>query len=910
MSVIRVTSDDVQHTTVITTPRRYYASSSHGTTGSVLVRPRASSYEKSTDAFEDRHEDSSYDSLLRSTLSRAKYFRASSRNIFTTMQSYVSGVNVLSEKDDVVMDVTRFTPGTSFTEYFLRKGIVKDTLMRYYRTAYPQATWAYTNSNALNFFTAFSGSTQLVPTGSVLLYPNVVTSSAPEHVGYVSGSYCLSGAFTFDLHVNPRYEDDGIDAGHFKDGTILHLSSSYALSLVTGSHKDARGFPLGFRLKLQLSHSAGLAPSSTNPGSYPHDLTFLSDDNSLTRNRWHHVIVRWGTSLVDAGTGSFVIDGRRSGNFVIPSGTISPRPFVNSLNPDVLCLGNFYEGTNYGTSAQSIFFSPDNATRDGVDQLTSENSVEDPVNYRFNHPLKAELHDVLIRRHYLTDSEIVASGSTGHGRSVRDQMDFAFYVPPFFVQEGPILRWVGDRGGVLQTPFFEVDGTTDDPFNVAMSFGVGGHMINLENFVKDFSTGRFPRLFRLTGSTIDHTTDLLDANDVIYSDPGVVKRNLSILPCDDGTFDPCYELLDDENYTNKYVDAEGVTDLSLISLSSLLSTSSFQAGGIHAESPDDYVEFLYGPSPEKPGLEPGKSFLKYMSLLTASIGSDGQIDRGVQQGAPLTIYQRTQDSSSNQVTFFNVSNIFYGRRILPGSVVLRDSSMTGSSGVVSITLRDDAMGSLYRADSDTPHHIKNTVGNVFYDEGIIVVKSPHLNFFGKDGFELEFKGVQHINVTRYEIVAPSGMLNSSSNPTHPGWDLRPSSNPIDTEPFVYISGINLHDSNMNVVARVRLAQPVMKREGDRLLFRVAMDSLCRLAGDDEQSEDTIAAITSRPRPVSLAGIEAAGRNPTWITWTPIPGSSTGSTRPYPSSTCPTNERARFVAISRTSSSGTPTDPSR
>jgi hypothetical protein len=40
---------------------------------------------------------------------------------------------------------------------------------------------------------------------------------------------------------------------------------------------------------------------------------------------------------------------------------------------------------------------------------------------------------------------------------------------------------------------------------------------------------------------------------------------------------------------------------------------------------------------------------------------------------------------------------------------------------------------------------------------------------------------------------------------------------------VIITGINLHDDNLNVVARAVLAQPIIKRSEDRYLFRIKMD---------------------------------------------------------------------------------------
>ena len=98
-------------------------------------------------------------------------------------------------------------------------------------------------------------------------------------------------------------------------------------------------------------------------------------------------------------------------------------------------------------------------------------------------------------------------------------------------------------------------------------------------------------------------------------------------------------------------------------------------------------------------------------------------------------------------------------------------------------------------------------------------------FFGKQQYEVAFKGVSNIYSTKYEILAGSGQLNSSSNPSYAleKNNLRASGDPIDKDVFVYISSVNLHDENMNVVAKVKLAQPIIKRFADKILFKIAID---------------------------------------------------------------------------------------
>jgi hypothetical protein len=831
MSIFKVNQTDFQSVTIATNPFRHYSSSSSGVTGSVYVFARRSEIEKEVTPLssfvESAHNDSDLASTLESIKNIAKSKNNSSlsnSNIFSQLDSYLKAATAqsVSAKKQKTLDVIRFTPSFNFTSNTLRKSVIKDNLSDYYRSAYPSSHWAYSNYNCLNFF-----SSSTVTTSSVLLYPN--DDNGIIHEGYSYGRYALSGAFSFDFYINPRYKT--LDSnGHFNAGTIFHLSSSYALSLITGSLKDENGLPAAFRLQLQLSHSADVSPSSAKFGSYPRNLIFLSEDNALKWNNWHHVVVRWGTDSVNHGTGSFNIDGFDKGTFVISSGTVAPRVYpdtgMSPTNPDVLCFGNYYEGTNSGNNELKRFFSTDPATRDGLVTLKNTTSINVPDHYSFNHPLRAELHDVSIKQFYVTNPDIVASSSTGLS-NVNQDSGVCFYVPPFFVESSPIRRFVGDHGGILQTPFLEVDGTTADPFNIAMSFGVGGHYINTENFLKDFASGHHPRQHHLTGVAIDTTTDAKSANEFLYDQKFVRKRNLTILPCDDGNFYPNYDLLMLEPLKNVYVDDLNNFTIGFITLNNMLSTSSllfntsFENSQKTADQANSFADESIGFSPEKPSGTPGSSFKNYLNSINKSISS-GDFNQGLQENAPLAIFQRTQDSSSNQVVFFDISNLYYGLRILPGSFTISDSSLSGSGGEIKITIKDDCNGTLYRANSTTPHAVWNSVGTIFYNEGIVAIKSPHLYFFGQHQYEMSFKGEQNIHVLRFESIAPVNYLNSSSNPTFKTLpsSLKPNEQDLN---YVYVSGINFHDDNLNVVMKTQLAQPIMKKHSEKLLFKVKYD---------------------------------------------------------------------------------------
>ena len=75
-----------------------------------------------------------------------------------------------------------------------------------------------------------------------------------------------------------------------------------------------------------------------------------------------------------------------------------------------------------------------------------------------------------------------------------------------------------------------------------------------------------------------------------------------------------------------------------------------------------------------------------------------------------------------------------------------------------------------------------------------------------------------------EILIPcqQGQINSSSNPRYESLKASTFASEEDTG-FVYVTGLNFHDENLNIVARTSLAQPIMKRDADNLTFRVKVD---------------------------------------------------------------------------------------
>lgn len=828
MSIVRIEPDDIERYELLANPRVYFASSSSGVTGSLplfadgsatlkdvhpspgLYAPAPAGGFSMTTAFSDAGIESVRGQAL------AKVYNGSDP-IVSELENYMDTVNALtgSTKFSKNQEVIRFEPSIKLDPNFLRKKIVRQTLFPFYRSMYPKCQWNYTNYHSLNFVTCSN-----YPSDSVMIYPAGTGTYALED----QNALAPSSSFTFDFYINPRYsqENPGED---FRAGTIFHMSSCYAISLITGSRVGPDGKASGFRLLLQLSQSAEIPPSrckvsgnnvtapgvSTDPG-----FLFVSNDNSLLLNNWHHIGIRWGGPTVNSGTGSIAVDGSSQCSFVITSQSCmqATSPAGSSLNdPDALFIGNFFEGRNAGSNPIAGYFNPTAAANEGVTPFgsTNDSGLSDPEDAYFVHPLNAEIHDLKIFNTYRNDKQIAQTAASGYpfvtsSVSMTGSQDLIFYVPPFFLKNVPTRQ-------VLQTPFQSTMTTTDDPFNVSLSFGVAGHDINLENFVTEFVRGVHPRLLNLTSSEISvATTDAQPANAFLFAEPSIRKRNVTVLPCDNGKFYPNFSMLLTSGLTqgkignrlDRFMSDFGTTDLSIIKLIDMVS----QDLAIKISNPSDSFTNNTGSL--------------FFPVLISSVSPSGKIEPGVSQGQFLTILQNTGDNTSNEVVFFDISNMFYGDRIKPGSLVLTDLSVTGSNGRVKITLRDDGYGNIYRGDAVTAHPKWASVGNIIYEEGIIVIKSPNMPMFGADSWEISFEGERYIHVYEVNVPAPKSFINSSSNPTY--IPMIPSDYPSENaSSFVYVTGIQLHDENLNVVGRSTLAQPVIKRDGDRIVFRLRMD---------------------------------------------------------------------------------------
>ena len=790
MSFVQLTKDLQEYTTIKLHPFVHYISSlTEGITGSMYLYPTRTSRLKEPFEYKRHQKNEPKDKNDTGGAFNEASFGIVNYGLVESISDTVTGLEVdrsnymtvvnsmpSLRKFNKKFEIERYTPTKTYTKVTSIKNTIRKNLYDKYIHRYPDLGFHYTNYHTINFFDDND-----LPSNSCLMYPNY------------EQKYDLGKTFSVDFWINPRYDNVNKDS-HFHASTILHMSSSICLSLVSGSQRDENGLVSSYKLLLQLSQSADTEPSKVNLNeptqSYPNDLVFTSS-NSLTKNHWHHVTVRWSAGN-NNNTGSMFIDDNVT-RFHIPSSSIYTQNHA-------LILGNYF---NNNSDQLKKYFNTSKQTTEGITAISTAGSDEpNNQNLDLTHPAKLELHDFKIFNKYLTKNEIDHLKQYGINKNkiylsnVQNlYKDLIFYLPPYFIPDSPVRN-------VVVTPFDTITANTRLPFNRDFSFRMSTRIINLENFTADMSnldSFAWPRLQSLTSSVLSfYPSGLLDDN-FIYSptfgSKQIRKRNLTILPNDNGLFIPDFYPISASIYSasDAYKKFGDLYDHSKISLENMLPNTSFISRFVPQKGS------IYG---QLTGLD----------------------SRGVPKDITdlYPVAQATKDVSSNEISIFNISNIFYGNKIKEKSIEIIENNLTGSNKKINITVKDNGTGGLYRADGRTKHATWSNLGDVFYHEGLINILSPHLPHFCKDKLDIKFKGDQNIHTMILNVPIYKSFFNSSSNPTFKSNSPTDNINDDNLE-SIYVSTINIHDNNFNIIMKANFSQPILKTEEDEFVIRLKQD---------------------------------------------------------------------------------------
>lgn len=785
MTFIPLTRSNFEILQIESTIKKSYIKTPDETQGSLYIFPRRSKYQKQDANILEPYLDSHFLNLKEDVAKKVLlYLQDTTDNpdIASTAElavtKYIDVINKLpiSSRKFEKIDISRFDANSDNPEIALKKHSIIYPFYQAYRKYFNNINFAFVNYNCLNLKKCS------INDNFALIYPNIVRGTDNAIDADDFGQYSLDDAFSFEFWINPRYVMDN-------PGTVLHLPGHYSISIFPSTgYVDNNNEINKFQVCLQLGADADLSPTAIfvdktiATGKY----VFWSTETALTRHHWHHIAIRWGGPDVESGQGSFVVDGVVNATFTLATTNIPKKTRTGTEEAYALIVGNFCEG-DYETDpdnslgryflhnfAQAYGVYDFELATSGVADDEPDPNRYDPLTLQYNNIANVDLQEIKIYSRFRQLNEIISSYKTG----VSDLTDLKFYLPVLYdAENSPTKKVVEDAflnkniGGIPYTLSVFIDTKDIYPFAANLSYVTGLKYINLENYILDFANVVNPRIIN---ASIEVSDDLTP--ETFYLDDNVIRRNMSIMPNDNGLFIPDFELLSEQFY---HYNDFGSKDLSLVSLKNCVPDVEI-TDRINQLST---FEQLYLENLEHP-------------LDNVTIGSR------------YPYYFRTGDVSSNQVSIFNIPNLYYGGKLNPKSINIFDSNF-------GINLKDNE-GLLYRADCLTTQAKWNCVGTVLYDDGFIITQHPSLSLFGKDNFELEFESYYHTIVTRHNVLVSANTLNQSYNQTRPVFD-------VSEEAYVAITGINLHDKDFNIIAKAQLAQPLVKKLTDKFLIKLKYD---------------------------------------------------------------------------------------
>ncbi len=916
--VFRIGSDNTEVFTLETNVSRSIVGFNDRTlTGSIFVIPRQLQGLRQTFQTEKMLLSSSTDSTLESfRIENVLRYVGDDPYGKDTLEQYMQLVHgsPVNQKYNSTASIYIFTPPTVYNKNAERVFATKRLLKNNPTTYGQESNWSTTNYHSLNFFTSSNtslSSALIYPSclsirkatpGNTLDFPDIVFNS---ELDFMSGSgidnsygtsYQLYNAFSFDFWIKPRYNADGtplwyesgwsLDDSYYRPGAIIHYSSSYLISIHSGSSRDKNDLVNDFRICLQLGEDARLAPDTIpyavdNSGSIL-GCTFWTE-NTIPLTEWTHIAITYGGQYYNQGTGAIWINGVKDRDIaigqIIPLATYSLNTNQNSWG--AIYLGNFYENTPQEDSSstsgvssynhQARFWSQadsgdgpgDWESRVGYALLTLQrrtyNQVlpggevfyypldaiapsiygtgpnqgvppwDSPFEHKFRFPLSSEIHDIRLWAKQLTyeDIQYFQTGSTRES----DIPNLRFWVPPFFIQESKA------KFNEPITPFYSIGSPPQDsnnvpissssPFAAKLALSLNGYYPNLDNYLTDIISDTPPIAWDLRWwpEAVSPLTDITSDQwmyENLVSASQIRKRLYTVLPSDHGNYKPSWHLLDKLGYaTTNFVNQFGSSTKGRINLDEIM---------YYSDSDENTSVVGFTPS----GLltQNAQNFLKaYNEDISSSITNDLLGSRPEDPTAPpgfgMAIWQRMQSNDSNFVTMIDISNLYYDECIKPGTFEFKVPALSGSGGgIPGMTIRDNGRGGLYRVDTTSDPAYWSTIGSISYNEGVAIIKYPQLYFISKENWSIKFRGQRNVYVYTIETFANPQTCTESTDPVYPNIVLPPA---VDYDPSetdrkqVFIGSVLIHDENLNVIARSNLAQPIVKRSSDKLMFRVKID---------------------------------------------------------------------------------------
>ena len=626
----------------------------------------------------------------------------------------------------------------------------------------------YDNFHCLNFF-------QVSDTGPTFIsYPN---RNDQYTLNYTKG-------FTIEFWIKPTVHQTS-------KGIIAHHHGLYAIAIEPAKY-DKVGNPSEF--KMVYHHT-----SSGLPGTSYESLTNIPVDD------WSHVAFRYGPNYnqdasVQEGKLSIILNHSASYESVMTSGSISNIGHVltfgawtstgsashfnrsseynhqNLTNMSAGAFGHTVSGTTTGTLG--TFYSGSNC------EIQEVRFWKEPKTIQFlRNNSSGSLTSSLDSELYLYLPFFYSSSLPGTEK---------YYV--FEPTDNTDLSYSNYKGKIVGTS--ETFATSSGFGNAHYAHVLGHNSLHVHRYLKDFVRDEYPFLTHLSSSF--NATDTRN-NSIKYNLADVsgsyrnfsqnILRNTLLLPCDNSKFSPRYDLVPNGD---GYFAGNG----SMISLLNIGSSGS-KGDTLNAWNDD----------------------LSRMSAYESESGQETTFADSIPDPETFINKLDSIDKIWPLQIVIDIPVIFYGERIQPESLKITSRILESQSK--RIIIKDDGIGNLYRANSKYPNK-KNKIGQIIYESGLIIIQNPHL--YDLFDLEIEFAGTNTMPILELAIPMNEGKINESKNPTfRKDYVSSLNANQDPEEPFAYISEVYLHDENLNIVGKIKFANPLLKKSNDSYLLRARID---------------------------------------------------------------------------------------
>ena len=634
----------------------------------------------------------------------------------------------------------------------------------------------------------------------------------------------------------------------FRPATVFHIDNLITVSLVSGSTQDRFGNTNSFKIVSQLSSSnenrvdafkydRGSTAYNHNNSVYPNfqQEVIFTPDNELKKNSWYHVAITVShvNGLREAKEQKLYIDG----NPITGSMTGSSRDvefyntsFKNSsgvTNSEIIIGNKINKAIQYSEFFIEKYSLNEKYTRTVTTQPTTN----------FESPFFGEVHEITFATSQLSsfpiESFLESRYQTLNSSSLNSDLSVDFYLPVLFgAVENQLFRTsprVLDSGA----------GTTDESItllsapheNWVLSNDLRFPEVNITSFLSSYcfdnKSRTYPRCIGMesidnvsSDNRFAHLTSNPNSHEAVSELSTFFTRNNLIRSCDNANF------VHEYNVYESILDSLGGNNSLKNQRKQFLSSSLGNKDMSHVLMKNyvDYSNIVGSPSFLSNFLTLNSVTSQLSNRLEETtinpIFDKNLLSKRSQDAWYPLLFSETLFRHSNLVSIIDIPQMFYDKRIHPGTFEIIENNLSGSNGMLTYNIKDNGLGALYRNDSAAPEP-KNKCGIIFYELGIVVLTHPSLAMIGKENFTINFKGEKDLNVLNINTHVEKYEFNKSSNPSYNS--IGKIGSESNQNEITMITGIEYLDENLNVVMRSNLSQPVSKREFDEILFRSRID---------------------------------------------------------------------------------------